>query len=179
VISIRPKVASLAFHVFGRSVHPELFQIHRTRFIERTNYKARIDLTSDGHIVQFNNHKVTTTEIASTINQKLPQRRRILGKKIIGKRTDGFEGRQGVSYTTEYELETVGADLFQMVQKNLAAEQSEYDLLQIFDAQGRLGLGAVSFIHVESRSKSLTVQCLHTFPDDEAIIKSFSTFSVE
>jgi hypothetical protein len=39
-------------------------------------------------------------------------------------------------------------------------------------------LGALSYINVESRDRSLLVQAFHTFPDDYAIVKSQSLFKV-
>ena len=48
MLSVRPKVAELAFQVYGRSLHPELFDIFETRSIERGEYKATIGITRDG-----------------------------------------------------------------------------------------------------------------------------------
>ena len=41
-----------------------------------------------------------------------------------------------------------------------------------------MALGAVSFIHAETRSRSLMVQAFHTFPDDYAIVKTHSVFEL-
>ena len=37
-------------------------------------------------------------------------------------------------------------------------------------------IGALSFVNVEARNRSLRVQAFHTFPDDYAIVKSQSVF---
>jgi hypothetical protein len=34
----------------------------------------------------------------------------------------------------------------------------------------------MSYVHLESRDRSLKVQAFHTFPDDYAIVKSQSVF---
>lgn len=39
-----------------------------------------------------------------------------------------------------------------------------------------MALGALSYINVETRSRSFLVQAFHTFPDDFAIVKSQSRF---
>jgi hypothetical protein len=49
-------------------------------------------------------------------------------------------------------------------------------MLQRFEPSGRIGMGAMSYINVQSRDRSLLVQALHTFPDDFAIVKSQSMF---
>ena len=41
-----------------------------------------------------------------------------------------------------------------------------------------MALGAVSFLHAETRTRSLTVQAFHTFPDDYAIVKTQSVFEL-
>ena len=48
----------------------------------------------------------------------------------------------------------------------------------LFESSGRFGLGALSYINLESRDRSLKVQAFHTFPDDYAIVKSQSVFSL-
>ena len=53
MLSVRPKVAELAFQVFGRTLHPELYQLHQSRRIERTAYDAKIDITSCGHVITW------------------------------------------------------------------------------------------------------------------------------
>ena len=44
-------------------------------------------------------------------------------------------------------------------------------MLQRFEPSGRLTAGALSYVNVESRDKSLCVQAFHTFPDDCAVLK--------
>ena len=38
--------------------------------------------------------------------------------------------------------------------------------------------GALSYINVESRNRSLIVQAFHTFPDDYAIVKTQSVYEI-
>jgi hypothetical protein len=39
-------------------------------------------------------------------------------------------------------------------------------------------LGALSYINLESRDRVFKVQAIHTFPDDYAIVKSQSIYSL-
>ena len=39
-------------------------------------------------------------------------------------------------------------------------------MLHRFDSSGRMALGALSYLNVETRNRSLLVQAFHTFPDD-------------
>lgn len=178
MLSIRPKVTSLALQVFARSLHPELFQVYRSQTIERTNFQAKIDITQDGHIVTFCSDTVTISEVACATHQPLPQKRRLLFENLRGKTKETIEAAKGIRYTTEFEMEHVGPELFAMMQSELGGKQKELDLFHAFDSSGRITMGAISYIHVETRPRSLTVQALHTFPDDHAIVKVFSTYQL-
>jgi hypothetical protein len=37
-------------------------------------------------------------------------------------------------------------------------------------------MGALSYVNIETRTRSMLVQAFHTFPDDLAIVKSQSLF---
>ena len=52
-------------------------------------------------------------------------------------------------------------------------------MLYRFDSSGRMALGALSYINLQARNRSLLVQAFHTFPDDYAIVKSQSLFEVQ
>jgi hypothetical protein len=52
-------------------------------------------------------------------------------------------------------------------------------MIHAFDSSGRIPFGAISFVHVETRERQLTIQAFHTFPDDYAIVKSTSIFCID
>lgn len=177
VLSVRPKVAELAFHVFSRSLHPELYRLHKSRRIERSNYDAQIDITNCGHVITWNCDGVTLCEVATGAHQPLPKRRCLISKPLKGSRTEQANCRGGISYRTSFQLERVEPDLFWMVQQQLGKGPTE-GLLHTFDASGRMALGALSYVNVETRRASMLIQAIHTFPDDYAIVKVESLFSL-
>lgn len=177
MLSVRPKVAELAFHVFSRSLHPELYAVHQTRRVERTEYDARIDITNCGHVITWNGGGLTLCEVATSASQPLPRRRCLISKPLKGSRTERADCRGGVTYRTHFQLEPVEPDMFWMVQQQLGNGPTE-GLLHTFDASGRMALGALSYINVETRMRSMLVQAIHTFPDDYAIVKIETLFSL-
>ncbi len=179
MLSIRPKVAEHALFLLGRSVHPELFHIHRSRLIERTNYRLRIDITSDGHLLTFNSGTVTMSEVVCSAKQTLPEKRRLISQIFRTKGVEIVEVKRHVCYQTNFEIEHVGADVFWMVHEQLSKSNEGCGLCQNFGSSGRIPMGAVSFIHIEERQRHVVIQSLHTFPDDYQILKSFTTFSVD
>ena len=68
------------------------------------------------------------------------------------------------------------------IQQAVVVVKDHLDLLSKmfhkFDSSGRMALGALSYINVETRSRKLFIQAFHTFPDDYAIVKSQSLFQL-
>ena len=178
MLTARPKVAELAFQLYGRALHPELFQVFQSRTVERGGFKAKIEITSAGHVVTWRYGGLTLTEVAASAQHPLPQKRRLIHHKLRGERTDGLECRGGVRYQMSFQLEPVVPEVFWTFQQELAHDGERQGLLHRFDASGRMALGALSYIHVETRNRSLLVQAFHTFPDDYAIVKSQSIFEL-
>ncbi len=178
MLSVRPKVAELAFRLYGRSLHPELFQVHKTRTIERGGYTAQVNITSAGHVVTWRYGGVTLTEVAASSQHPLPRKRRLMSHPLRGERNCRIDCRGGITYQTSFQLEPVSPEVFWTFQEELAIDGQRRGLLHVFDASGRMALGALSYIHVETRSRSMLVQAFHTFPDDYAIVKSQSLFEL-
>ena len=234
VLSVRPKVAELAFHVFSRTLHPELYVVHKTRLISRSRYEARIDITNCGHVIKWvardvgsrqedsRDHSAksvkksqaknqpqnplrddtsgggdefvdghlpsletfsgmptdfTLCEVATSAHTPLPSKRCLISKSLKGSRTEHATCRGGIQYRTHFQLEPVEPELFWMVGQQLGKGPTE-GLLHHFDASGRMALGGLSYISVETRQNSMLVQAIHTFPDDYAIVKVESVFSL-
>ncbi|RME26544.1 MAG: DUF2617 domain-containing protein, partial [Candidatus Zixiibacteriota bacterium] len=112
MISVRPKVAELSFQVYGRSLHPELFEIFRSQEIDQGKYKAKLFITSAGHLITWQYNGITLTEVAASAQHPLPKQRRLLSHPLRGARQDRLVCRGGIEYETSFELEPVSADLF-------------------------------------------------------------------
>ncbi|MFM8435830.1 MAG: DUF2617 family protein, partial [Planctomycetia bacterium] len=134
--------------------------------------------TTAGHVVTWRKDGLILTEVATSVAQPLPQKRRLLSHRIAGERSDRLECRGGVSYQTCFQLETVEQEVFWTFQQELCTEGIKHGLFHRFESGGRLALGAISWLNIETRAKSLLVQAFHTFPDDLAIVKSQSLFEV-
>jgi hypothetical protein len=178
VLSVRPRVAELAFHLYGRSLHPELFTTYSSREIEREDYRATVSITSAGHVITWQFAGLTLAEVAASAHHPLPKRRRLIDYPLDGERTDRIECRGGVTYDVSFQLEPVKPEVFWTFQKELNSDNAHEGLLYNFDSSGRIALGAMSYIYAESRARTLRVQAIHTFPDDYAIVKSQSVFTL-
>jgi hypothetical protein len=178
VLSVRPKIAELVFQLYGRPLHPELFEIFATRTVSRGDYEATIHITSAGHVVTWRYKGMTLTEVACSASHPLPQKRRLLQYRLKGQRSDELECRGNVRYQMNFQLEPVQPEVFWTYQQELTIDGVRQGMLHRFDSSGRMALGALSYLNVETRNRSMLVQAFHTFPDDYAIVKSESMFVV-
>lgn len=178
VLSVRPKVAELVFHVYGRALHPELFEVFKSSSINRGPYQAKIDITTAGHVITWRYHGLTLTEVAASAHQPLPKGRLLLQSRLRGEHTERIECRGGVVYQSSFQLERIPEDVFWAFQEELARDGEQRGIFYQFRSSGRMALGAVSYIHVETRMRSMLVQAFHTFPDDYAVVKSQTVFEV-
>jgi hypothetical protein len=171
VISVRPKIAELVYQLYARSLHPELFDAHQTRTVERGGYKAKVQITSAGHVVTWQHGGLTLTEVAAGAQSPLPKLRRLAAYRLKGERRERLEIRPGVSYEIQFSLEPADCQKFAAYQRELTLQATRKGMLQRFEPSGRLTAGALSYVNVESRDKVLCVQAFHTFPDDCAVLK--------
>lgn len=184
MLSTRPKIAELVFVLYGRSLHPELFQTQRSRKVRRGDYQAEVRITNSGHVICWQTKDksrpeeqgLTLTEVAASARNPLPERRRLIEHCLRGEQTDRQQLRGGATYEVSFSLEAADPQAFHLFQKELLLAGAKEGLLHQFAPSGRFGLGALSYVNLQSRDKTFKVQALHTFPDDYAIVKSQSIF---
>ncbi|MEL7267758.1 MAG: DUF2617 domain-containing protein [Planctomycetota bacterium] len=156
MLSTRPRVTELAFQVFGRSLHPELYSVHQTRDVDRDHYQAKIEITDCGHVIKWVVGRTVLCEVASSASQPLPNRRRLMHHKPKSPTTDRVQ-HHDATYRTSFQLETVQPEMFLLVQQQLNKQPVE-GLLYRFENNGRVQMGAISYVSLLLRSKSMLIQ---------------------
>src|SRR3954469_12903823 len=131
VLSVRPKVAELSFQLFGRALHPGLFGGHKTRTVQRGEFSARLDITTAGHVITWRYRGLTLTEVATSAQHPLPERRRLLSYRLKGQRSDRVECRGGVVYQTNFQLEPVPPEVFWTFQEELSQGGERQGLIHV------------------------------------------------
>ena len=81
--------------------------------------------------------------------------RRLLAYNLKGQRTDRVECRGGVRYQMSFQLEPTDPEVFWTFQQELALEGQRQGMLHRFNSSGRMALGALSYINLEARNRSL------------------------
>lgn len=176
MLTVRPKIAELVFQLYGRPLHPELFEVCCSRTVERGSYAAKIEITGTGHVVTWRHQGLVLTELVTSAHHPLPEKRRLMSYRLKGERSDRVECHGGVWYEVELHSEPVEPEVFWTFQEALSRDGDNLGMLQRFDSSGRLAVGALSYVHLIARNRMLTVQAVHTFPDDYAIVRTQSVF---
>ena len=68
VLSVRPKITDLSFHLYAQSVHPELFDVCARRTTQRDRYELETAITTDGHAIRFQSGSLSLTEVSAGLH---------------------------------------------------------------------------------------------------------------
>lgn len=179
MLTVRPKIADLNFVLFGRSIHPELFNSCATRTISRENYSLDLTITGDGHLFVFRHNGLVLAEVSAGSLHPLPERRQLIKHAIKGPQVDEIMFRDQINYSCQFQRESVSPKLVLAIQQQLSDQSDAEGLIHRFQSSGRMAFGAVSYINIQAFRYHVNLRSFHTFPDSCSIIKSESTFRIK
>jgi len=174
----RPSSSNLVFQVYGRSVHPELFQTFAALQIWQQTFNAKIEICDAGHIICFRVGATTVTEVTATRQQSLPQKKRFLDRRLRGCREESFQLEGGLRYSAGYQLEQLEPEVFLNAHEELLKDCRRAALFHRFPAANRLAPGPLSLIRTEADTHSLLIHAYHTFPQNSVVVKTQSLFEL-
>jgi hypothetical protein len=163
----------LVFQLYGRPLHPELFDILAVRKIQREDYELTVRITRTGHVISWGSRDVYLTEVAAT-DQPLPENRRLLRHRLRGEHTDLVRLGHGIRYQTSFQVEILPQEIFLHIHDEILADGRKRGLLHNFQPHHRLALAPLGFVTAETRARCLFLSSFHTFPDEHAVIKTQS-----
>jgi hypothetical protein len=171
---LRPRVSDLVFQLYGRPLHPELFDILAMRKVSRADFELTVRITRTGHVITWENRDAYLTEVAAAADQPLPNSRRLLQYRLRGERADSLRCAHDIHYQTTFQVEVLPADIFLHVHDEILADGAKRGLLHNFQPHHRLALAPLGFVAVESRAGCLFLSTFHTFPDEYTVVKTQS-----
>ncbi len=174
VYFLRPRVSDLVFQLYGRPLHPELFDILALRKIQREDYELTVRITRTGHVISWENREVHLTEVAAATDQPLPEKRRLLSYRLRGEHSQSIACNHGIHYEMSFQVEVLPPEIFHHVHEEILSDGGKRGLLHNFQPHHRLALAPLGFITVEARAGCLFISAFHTFPDEHTIVKSQS-----
>jgi hypothetical protein len=178
VFLIRPPVADLVFQLYGRPLHPELFDILTVRKYRREDYEVRIWITRTGHVVTWENADVLLTELADA-DQTLSCSRRLLSYKMRGEHSARLPCCHGVVYQTSFQVETLSPEIFAHVHDEILADGEKRGVLHNFQPHHRLAMSPLGYVVVDPRPGCVFLSTFHTFPEENTVVKSQTLIEVK
>jgi hypothetical protein len=171
---VRPPVSELVFQVYGRPLHPELFDILAVRKVRREDYELTVRITRTGHVISWENRDVYLTELAAAEQPEhpLPEKRRLLAYRLRGEHCGTLPCACGVFYQMSFQVETLSPEIFLHVHDEILADGGKRGLLHNFQPHHRLALAPLGYVAIESRAGCLFVSAFHTFPDEHTVVKT-------
>ena len=171
---VRPPVADLTFQVYGRPLHPELFDIQARRQIVHANFRLVVLITRTGHVISWDNENVHLTEVTAVSNQELPLRRRLLDYRLRQEHYTRLACAHGIHYQASFQVEHLLPDQFAHVHREILDDGGKRGLLHRFSMCAPIGLPPLGFVTAEFRPGCLFLTAFHTFPSEHTVVKTQS-----
>ena len=173
IFPVRPKVAELVFQLYGKPLHPELFETVASRQFGCREYQGCIRITRTGHVITWQNPLVCLTEIADA-QQEIDPAHRLLSYRMCGERSGSWNCGHGISYQMSFQVEKLSPEIFLHVHDEILAEGSKHGMLHNFRPNHRLAVAPLGLVTAEARPDCLLFTTFHTFPEEHTIVKSQS-----
>jgi hypothetical protein len=176
VSTVRPAASELVYHLFARSVHPELFDFRAELTVRHELYTATISLCDSGHFVSFRCGDQTVTEVLVDASHTLPEQKRLYGRKVRGSRNDSRVFSDGLRYQTCSQLEVLDPEVFNRTHEELSFDCLKADIAFRFPPGNRLAPAPLSLIRIDAQNDGLLLHAFHTFPECRSVIRTQSLF---
>jgi Protein of unknown function DUF2617 len=166
----RPKIADLAFRLYDRPLHPELFEPVAERSLALGGATLVARLTATGHVLEWHRGGDHLVEVTAERGHPLPEGHRLL-HPFAGERR-GRCDLPAVRYQVSLHAEVLPPELFLHVHDELAADGAKRGLLFHFEPHRRLALVPLGFIALDALPTGIAVATFHTFPAECAVVKT-------
>ena len=173
---IEQSISELTFYVFQRPLHPELFNIHRSRHFLQCDYEVMIWITDCGHVVSVFSGKDCITELICPPEQMLPTRGLVRQLPFRGEKSHKCSWSENHNYMVNFQAENMSVNLFRQCHSDLTAAGKKRGIYVPFPQWSRGELAPFSYLDYEARQDELQLHTFHAFPEQQAILKTQSLF---
>ena len=171
----RPKIFEPSIRIYDRPIHSEFFRTVASKTMSRTEYELSYSITTTGHVLCWRAGERTITEVLSTNLGELPGATLLL-QSLKEKKGSEIALPEDARYRSRCRIEEVPPEFFGEFEREFLRDPETNGLLFRFGFSGRMTLGGVSYIGVDSRARELKVRAVHTFPDDAVFLRTETVF---
>ena len=178
VQSIHPSAFELAFRLYDRAIHPELFDVQLTRRIEGPGWIATLSICTGGHVIALRTPGGIATELAAPDTLQLPDRGLSAGHKLGASRDWTVPLSGGIRAHFSAHVDAVDAVAFRNIEQELTLDARNSAISHRFPGAGRLQAGPLSVIRAEPLTRGVMFHAFHTFPGNSAILRTQSLYEL-
>jgi hypothetical protein len=172
----QPDASQLAFRLYDRVLHPELFDRFAEALLTAGEFSTVLRICDGGHVLQFRHGNEVLTEVLGPTDQDLPTRGRCFGFRVRGNRDATHQLPAAIRYQCSTQVEQLAPDVFQDVNEELRKDARKAFLSYEFPGGHRLSPSPLSILQGEVGSRSLLLHAFHTFPESNAVLRTQSLF---
>ena len=174
----RPETTELAISLFARPLHPELFETSERYEHQGRHYQASVQLTAFGHVVEFCVGDHFITEVLDTKMAVLPRIKRLCLYSTEDTRNLKYTLDGGQTVRICLECEYLAPDIFRRVEQEYWKDAQSANLSHLIGSKHEQESLGLSFIRVDPSEEAFGVHTFHLFPDEYAILKTQSLFTI-
>jgi hypothetical protein len=174
----RSSVADLAFRVYNRPLHPEWYSTCVFRRLESRGWRADIRIIDGGHVAIFRSGSICLSEVLCGPDTTLPETGLVFHSHLKRERSAALEPGGAIEYHTCFEVDHVDTEVFRHLCEEAASDSGQTGMFHSFRPTNRLSPPPISQIHIDSNSRSLSIQVFHSFPDEDAIVRTQSRYEI-
>lgn len=163
--------------LYGRALHPELFQLHGRRVVEHTEYELESWVMAGAHLLRFGRGGHCACELVSEQEAGLPTSGVVSAAFCAGERD--YEHRftdHGVTYMSTVQTETLSENLYIATYDEMNDHARENDSLthRWNDASGR----NLSLVDIQRLNSEVHVQAFHLLAQGGLVLRTQTIFEL-
>jgi hypothetical protein len=173
---VRPNAFDLAFRLYERAIHPELFEVFASIRVTGRNWVADVRISNAGHVVEFRDAVQTVTEVTGPAELVLPDRGLCVGHRLGGSKDWSFKLARGLNVHFSAHVEAVDVEVFRNLDQELTLDAGDATLAFRFPGGHRLQPGPLSVVQIETLTRGVMIHAFHTFPGNCAVLRTQSLY---
>jgi len=175
---IKQQVDELYFHLYERTLHPELFKIYKVARVQQRRYQAEIWVLGLSHLVTFSFDKGYVTELIAPHGDLLPKTGLVASFKFRGERDHLQTLDNGLTHIFSSQVERMTAQVFPPIHRDMVREGKHKGVLVSFDEWESDGLAPFSYLDFEARDHEFHIYAFHAFCGEFTLLKTQSIFEL-
>lgn len=172
------RVGELLFRVYQRALHPDWFATRAHRRLAHKKWTADVRIVDGGHAITWSAGESRVSEVLSASDTALPDLGQLFRSPVRHERSTSLAPGGGIQYQVCFEAERVDRLVFSHVCDELVLDASDHCLIHRARASNRMAPQPLSYIWLDATTRRLSVFCVHTFPDELALVRTQSLFEL-